>query len=117
MCSPPMVVESSSGKKRLVLNLKYLNMYVWKDRFKYEDMRTALLYLERDDFLCTFDLKSGYHHVDIHAESQKFLGFSEHKHYVFTVYHLASYNLLRVYKIAQTDVKYLRQRCQDSNIH
>ena len=48
-------------------------------------MRTALLYLERDDFLCTFDLKPGYHHVDIHAESQKFLGFEwEHKHYVFT---------------------------------
>ena len=42
--------------------------------------------LEREDFLCTFDLKSGYHHVDIHVDSQKFLGFEwEQKHYVFTV--------------------------------
>ena len=84
VCSPLMVVESSSGKKRLVINLKYLNMYLWKDKFKYEDMRTASMYLEKDDFLCTFDLKSGYHHVDIHVDSQKFLGFEwDRKHYVF----------------------------------
>ena len=112
VCSPLMVVESSSGKKRLVINLKYLNMYLWKDKFKYEDMRTALLYLEKDDFLCTFDLKSGYHHVDIHAESQKFLGFEwEHKHYVFTVLPFGLATACYVFtKLLRPIVKYLRAR-------
>ena len=55
MCSPLMVVESSSGKKTLLINSKYLRTYLWKDMLKYEDMRTALLHLERDDLLCTFD--------------------------------------------------------------
>ena len=42
VCSPLLVVESSSGKKRLVINLKYLNLYLWKDKFKYEGIQTAL---------------------------------------------------------------------------
>ena len=44
VCSPLLVVESSSRKKRLVINLKYLNLYIyiWKDKFKYEGIQTAL---------------------------------------------------------------------------
>ena len=34
----------------------------------------------------TFDLKSGYHHIDIHPDYQTYLGFAwEGKFYVFTV--------------------------------
>ena len=29
----------------------------------------------KDEYMCTFDLKSGYHHVDVCEESQKYLGF------------------------------------------
>ena len=65
ICSPLSVVESSSGKKRLVLNLRHLNLFLWKQKFKYEDLRVAMLLLEKNDFL---DLKSGYHHVDIAHE-------------------------------------------------
>ena len=57
VCSPLLVVVNSSGKKRLVINLQYLNLFLWKDSFKYEDIRTALSYFEKDDFLFTFDLK------------------------------------------------------------
>ena len=86
ICSPLMVVESSSGRKRLVINLKYLNLYLWKNKFKYEDVRVALSYCEKGDFLLTFDLKSGYHHVDIHESSQTYLGFEwRGSHYKFTV--------------------------------
>ena len=42
--------------------------------------------LDKGDFICAFDLKLGYHHVDIHVESQKFLGFEwDHTYYLFTV--------------------------------
>jgi hypothetical protein len=84
--SPLSVVVSSSGKKRLVVNLRHLNRFLWKQRFKYEDLRVAMLLLEKDDFLFSFDLKSGYHHVDIAQNHWKYLGFSwEGQFYVFTV--------------------------------
>ena len=70
VCSPLHVVV---GKKCLIINLNY---FLWKEKFKYEDMRTALMLMEKQDYMCTFDLKSGYHHVDIHVESQTLLGFS-----------------------------------------
>ena len=51
VCSPLLVVSSpNNGKKRLVINLRHLNKYLWKDKFKYEDMRTALLYFDKNDY-------------------------------------------------------------------
>ena len=43
ICSPLSVVESSAQKKRLVINLKHLNKYLWKQKFQYEDLQVALL--------------------------------------------------------------------------
>ncbi len=86
VCSPLLVVVNRAGKKRLVLNLRYVNRFLWKEKFKYEDIRTGLFFFERGELLCTFDLKSGYHHVDIHNESQAYLGFQwKGKYYAFTV--------------------------------
>ena len=49
-------------------------------------MNTALEYFEKDCFINTFDLKSGYHHIDVHADSHTYLGFQwEGVYYVFTV--------------------------------
>jgi len=36
----------------------------------------ALLMFQSGDFMCSFDLKSGYHHIDIHSEHWRYLGFS-----------------------------------------
>ena len=43
-------------------------------KFKYEDLKVALLMFTEDDFLFKFDLKSGYHHLDIFEPHQKYLG-------------------------------------------
>ena len=86
ICSPLSVVESSAGKKRLVINLRHLNRFLWKQKFKYEDLRVAMLLFEKGDYLFSFDLKSGYHHVDIAKVHQKYLGFSwGGRYYMFTV--------------------------------
>ena len=86
ICSPLSVVESSSGKLRLVVNLRFLNRYLWKQKFKYEDLRTAMFFFEQGDIMFSFDLKSGYHHVDIAEIHQKYLGFEwGGVFYVFTV--------------------------------
>ena len=76
ICSPLSVVSNSSGKLRLVLNLRYLNQFLWLDRFKYEDMRTAMTMFQKGDYVFSFDLKSGYHHIDIYEPHRRYLGFS-----------------------------------------
>ena len=90
ICSPLSVVANAQGKLRLVLNLRYLNQFLWTDRFKYEDLRVAMLMFQKGDYLFSFDLKSGYHHVDIYKPHRQYLGFSwEHQgltqFYVFSV--------------------------------
>ena len=86
VCSPLSVVENKTGKKRLVINLRHLNRFLWKQKFKYEDLRVAMLLLNKGEFLFSFDLKSGYHHVDIAECHWKYLGFTwQEKFYVFTV--------------------------------
>ena len=90
ICSPLSVVANSTGKLRLVLNLRYLNQYLLRDKFKYEDLRIAMQMFEPDDYMFTFDLKAGYHHVDIYKQHWDYLGFSwadgsTQQYYVFCV--------------------------------
>lgn len=74
--SPLSVSVNSSGKKRLILDLRYLNQHVWKEKFKFEDWRVLRAYLTKGGFMFSFDLKSGYHHVGIFPAHQTYLGFS-----------------------------------------
>ena len=76
VCSPLSVVISNSGKKRLVIDLRYLNQHLLREKFKYEDLRSAMLMFEKGDFMFSFDLKAGYHHVDIHKKHWQYLGFA-----------------------------------------
>jgi len=55
------------GKLQLVLNLRYLYQFLWLDKFKYEDLRTAMLMFQKEDYVFSFDLKSGYQHVDTYS--------------------------------------------------
>ena len=43
VCSPLSVVHNAEGKKRLVVNLRYVNQFLNMDSFKYEDLRTMLV--------------------------------------------------------------------------
>ena len=88
--SPLSVSTSSCGKKRLILDLRYLNSQVFKEYIRFDDWRSFESYLNKDNFVYKFDLKKGYHHIDICSEHQTYLGFSwvingELKYFVFTV--------------------------------
>ena len=90
ICSPLSVVANSTGKLRLVLNLRYLNQYLLRDKFKYEDLRIAMQMFEPEDYMFTFDLKAGYHHVDVYKQHWDYLGFAwadgtTQRYYVFCV--------------------------------
>ena len=65
----------SSGKKRLILDLRFINKHLWKTSVKFEDLRVALHYLEKGHFMFSFDIRSGYHYVLIFPPRQSFLGF------------------------------------------
>ena len=87
VCNPLSVVCNREGKLRLVLDLRFVNRYLWKCKFKYEDLRTVMTMFEREDYVITFDLKSGYHHVGMSQHQWKYLGFRWRSQcYVFTVF-------------------------------
>lgn len=67
--NPLHVVQKSSGKCRLTLDLSSLNKLVWKQSVLYEDNRTVLDLLLSGYFFFTFNLKSGYHRVNIPGSS------------------------------------------------
>jgi hypothetical protein len=55
-------------------------------KFKLEDLRTAINYLEQGDWMIKLDLQDGYFHTPIHPEFRKFLAFSwENKTYHYNV--------------------------------
>ena len=80
----PLGVVEGALKNRLILDLRTVNKSLVKHRFKLDDIRTAARLFQRGDYVVTFDLKSGYHHVDIAKEHWKYLGFAwEGKYYCF----------------------------------
>ena len=88
--NPLTVSIQPNGKKRLILDLRYVNKHLNKQKVKYEDWKVALAYFQKGAYMISFDLKSGYHHVDIHPDFQTFLGFSwkfsdQTKYFIFTV--------------------------------
>ena len=74
--NPLTVASNTPHKKRLVLDLRHINIHVWKEHTKYENYTTLLNYLADNHYMISFDLKSGYHHIDIFEAHQEYLGFS-----------------------------------------
>ena len=88
--NPPSVSVNKNGKERLILDLRHVNQFVEKRKIKFEGSKEALNYAKKGKFMVKFDLRSGYHHVDINNKFQKYLGFSweengQVKYFVFSV--------------------------------
>ena len=82
----PLTVADNSTKLRLVLDLRLLNPFVFVDKLKFENIDTAAQFFKKDQYLATFDLKSGYHHIDIRMEDQTLLGFQWNNcYYTYTL--------------------------------
>lgn len=76
--NPLSVSVQSNGKKRLILDLRHVNFFVKKSKITFEDAKSFLqcLLARPAAWACSFDIKSGYHHIDIFESDQEFLGFS-----------------------------------------
>jgi len=57
-----------------------------KSKVKFEDVKTMLFsFVDTSrNWLFSFDIKSGYHHIDIFPPDQEFLGFSWFKDWVYS---------------------------------
>ena len=68
---PPYVVNplsvsvQANSKKRLILDLRYVSRNLQKKRMKYENWKVALSYFEVGANMFKFELKSGYHHIEV----------------------------------------------------
>ncbi len=71
-----LVANQSSGNKRLILDLCHVNQFLWKDKITLDDWKVAKSFFEKGDLLFSFDLKSGYHHIEIFSDHCKFLSFA-----------------------------------------
>ena len=74
-CVNPLSVAERK-KLRLVLDLREVNRYLVKYNFRHEDLRFLAEVFQKGFWFSTWDLKSGYHHVDIFPPHRQFLGFS-----------------------------------------
>ena len=90
--NPPLIVnaftvaKNAANKLRLVLDLRQINTLLDIPKYKFEDLSVASDYFKVGGYMCVFDLKSGYHHVDIHPDYHKYLGCSwQGRHYTYTV--------------------------------
>lgn len=61
---------------KVYLRLRAFNKYLLKKRFKYENWKIVMSYFSLGAFIVSFDLKSGYHHIEIFKDHQAYLGFS-----------------------------------------
>ena len=74
ICSPIGVVPKKNGKRRLIVDMRYLNRHVQAPRFRYEDTADLKNVVQQGDLTYSLDLEAGFHHVSVHPDSQHLLG-------------------------------------------
>eukprot|EP00111_Clytia_hemisphaerica_P009430 TCONS_00027673-protein len=74
--SPLSVASNSVGKKRLILDLRYVNAHLFKERISFDDWGSLKNLISENGFAYKFDLRKGYYHVEIAEAHQTYLGFS-----------------------------------------
>ncbi len=69
------LVEKKTGGHRPVINLKYLNLFMDRIKFKMEGLLSVLNLIQPGDFLTSIDLKDAYFSVPVRQQDRKYLRF------------------------------------------
>ena len=70
------LVPKTDGSYRPVFDLKSLNQFVHKEKFKMTTPRTVTNAMHKGDWAVSIDLKDAYFHVPIHVRSRRLLRFA-----------------------------------------
>ena len=81
------VAVDRNGKKRLILDARYINLFDRYEGFSYEGLSDVPQYLQPEDYIMLTDLKAGYHQVKMHPSTYQFLGI-KYKGQVYYFAHL-----------------------------
>jgi hypothetical protein len=82
--SPLGVVPKGTEEKfRLVINMRYVNKYLVKKMFKFEGLNHLSDLAEKGDHAVSFDLTSGYYHMELHPRTRTHNGFEWKGSYYF----------------------------------
>jgi hypothetical protein len=69
------VPKPHSDKLRLVVNMRYVSNHLVKRVFKFEGPSVIADIAKKGDYSSSYDLTSGYYHVALHPDDQRFVGF------------------------------------------
>ena len=69
----PLFGAKMSGGLRPVINLKPLNLFIKKEKFKMETTRSIRKALSLGDWATSIDLKDAYFHIPVHPNFRKYL--------------------------------------------
>ncbi len=70
------LVPKTDGSYRPVFDLKSLNQFVHKEKFKMTTPRTVTNVMHKGDWAVSIDLKDAYFHIPIHVRSRRLLRFA-----------------------------------------
>ena len=62
-------------KKKLRMNLKYLNLAVEYHHFKMETIQSVIQMMTKNCYMASVDLKDAYYSIPVHSEDRKYLRF------------------------------------------
>ena len=80
-CTNPLTVSSrlvdGKIKKRLCIDLsRHVNLLLRQEAMTMTTLEKSLVLVQPGDWMATFDLTSAFHHIPIHPDHHKYLGFS-----------------------------------------
>ena len=66
------LLARSTGKQRLILDLRHVNGFIYNQKFKCENLSVATQIFGKDYYLFKFDLKTGYHFNEVFPKHHKY---------------------------------------------
>lgn len=66
------LIPKEGGKWRLIVDLRHLNSHIQHEPCRYESFQDLKDMLRLEDWMVSFDLTAGYHHLPIHSGYRKF---------------------------------------------
>jgi Reverse transcriptase (RNA-dependent DNA polymerase)/RNase H-like domain found in reverse transcriptase len=107
------VATNDAGKRRLILDGRWLNCWIPSPDMSYENLVEFRYGLNKQDVMFSVDHKSGYHHVPLTQESRQYVGFEmDGRHYTFTVLPFGISPACYIYNtMSSVMAGYFRSRC------
>ena len=77
------VPKGTEGKFRLIINMRYVNGHMVKKKKKFEGLEDLVDLAQKGDNIVSFDLISGYYHVELHPRTRTYNGIEWKYNYYF----------------------------------